>query len=77
MYVTSILILILDFFTTAMYMVFTIGTWNGVAIFEILKGATDFIFATTLWQEVKCRYVKHFLLVLVLVSVIVTGFGMS
>ncbi|XP_060591694.1 uncharacterized protein LOC132746524 [Ruditapes philippinarum] len=62
-------------FILGMFMVFTIGTWNGVAIFEIVKGATDFIFAITLCLEGSCRYLKHLSLVLVLASVIVTGFG--
>jgi hypothetical protein len=50
---------------------------GGVAIFEIVKGATDFIIAITLWQIVNCLDLKYFTSVLIMASAILTGFGMS
>ncbi|XP_060591752.1 uncharacterized protein LOC132746564 isoform X2 [Ruditapes philippinarum] len=37
------------------------STWNGCVISQMLKGASDFIIAITLWRNVKCRYRTHFI----------------
>ncbi|XP_060591711.1 uncharacterized protein LOC132746539 [Ruditapes philippinarum] len=62
-------------FVFGLFMVGTDKVSGGVAIFEIVKGATDFIIAITLWQNVNCLDLKYFTSVLILASAILTGFG--
>jgi hypothetical protein len=65
------------FFGTGLFMVFCTDKGNRVAIFEIVKGATDFFIAMILWRDVKWHCCKYFRMVLVLASEILMGFGMS